>query len=163
MMRNCQDQSIPADARIEACTALIHSNLMSHKMLGVIYAIRANAYEAKPDNALAVQDYTRAIELMPEFPEAFANRASLLEQMEKGKEAAADFERAGLIHLKHDDCAHALPELDRAVSDDPQRSMALYARGICQKHLGKESAAEEDMRAAAALDPDVEKHFAALQ
>lgn len=163
MMSNCQNQNIPADARVEACTALIHSNLMSHKMLGVIYAIRANAYAAKPDNALAIQDYGSAIELMPEFPEAFANRASLLEQMEKGKDAAADFERAGLIHLKHGDCAHALPELERAVSDDPQRSMALYARGVCQKQLGKESAAEEDMKAAAALDPDVEKHFAALQ
>jgi tetratricopeptide (TPR) repeat protein len=163
MMHNCQDQNIPADARIEACTALIHSNLMSHKMLGVVYAIRANAYAAKPDNALAIQDYGSAIELMPEFPEAFANRASLLEQMETGKEAAADFERAGLIHLKHGDCAHAVPELDRAVSDDPQLSMALYARGVCHKQLGKEAAAEEDMRAAAALDPDVEKHFAALQ
>jgi tetratricopeptide (TPR) repeat protein len=163
MLHNCQDQNMPADARIEACTALIHSNLLSHKMLGAIYAIRANAYAAKPDNALAIEDYAKAIELMPEFPEAFANRANLLEQMEKGKDAAADYERAGLIRLKHGDCAHALPELDRALSDDPQRSIALYARGVCQKQLGKEAGAEEDMKAAAALDPDVEKHFAAQQ
>src|SRR5579863_381403 len=72
---NCQNSEITPQTRIEACSELIHSNLVSHRMLARFYFLRAVAYEAALEFGLAVQDYSKAIELDPNFPEAVANRA----------------------------------------------------------------------------------------
>jgi Tfp pilus assembly protein PilF len=154
-LRNCQNRELDADTRIAACSTLIHANLVGHRILGVFYTIRAGAYGDKPDFALAMQDYDKAIELIPDLPEAHANRANLFERLGKPGDAASDYEQAGMIRERQGDCAKAVDEFSAALRDDATRTLSLYARGVCKSHNGDNPAGQADMTAALAADPDI--------
>lgn len=79
-LHNCQNPDVAPESRIEACSALIHSNLLPHPVLARLYNNRAVAYEAAQDFDRALQDYNKALELAPDFSEAQTNRARLMEQ-----------------------------------------------------------------------------------
>lgn len=76
-LANCQNSDIAPEARIEACSALVHSNLVSHRMLARFHFLRAVAYQTAKKFDLALQDYSKAIELDPNFPEAVTNFSQL--------------------------------------------------------------------------------------
>jgi tetratricopeptide (TPR) repeat protein len=80
VLHNCENDKLGPDARISACTQVIHSNLLSAGVLTAIYNNRGTAYEAKGDQESAMQDYSKALELKPDNPEALANRARLSDQ-----------------------------------------------------------------------------------
>ena len=77
---NCQNADVTPENRIEACSEIIHSNLVSHHFLARFFYNRAIAYEAVNDFDHARQDYDKAVELDPNFAEAQTNRSRLMEQ-----------------------------------------------------------------------------------
>jgi lipoprotein NlpI len=77
VLNNCQNADLDPEARIEACSELIHANIVSHRVLASLYNTRGVAYEAKHDIVHAIQDYAKALDLKPDFPEAQANLARL--------------------------------------------------------------------------------------
>ncbi|HLY04217.1 MAG TPA: tetratricopeptide repeat protein [Rhizomicrobium sp.] len=76
-VHNCQNSDLAPEARIEACTQIIHANLASHGILAAFYYNRAVAYEAARDSDHAKQDYEKALDLKPDFAEAKENLARL--------------------------------------------------------------------------------------
>jgi tetratricopeptide (TPR) repeat protein len=86
-LHNCQDETVAPGARVDACTAFIHANLVSHPLLANIYAHRALAYEAEGDHA--IQDYDKALELKPDYEEAKTNRDRLAELKQQAQPPAA--------------------------------------------------------------------------
>ncbi len=103
------------------------------------------------DNAEAIDDYTRAIELDPSHLEAYLRRGTFAYRVLKRYEASlADFDRA--IELKPD-CAYAylhrgivkchllkfeeaVPDFDRAIELDPNDERAYLNRGKNRHMLG---------------------------
>ncbi len=77
---NCQNPEVAPESRIEACSQLIHSNLVGHRFLARFYFSRAIAYEAAQQSDRALQDYDKALELDPNFTEAQANRSRLKQE-----------------------------------------------------------------------------------
>jgi len=76
-VRNCQNPDLAPEARIEACSQVIHTNLVSHGVLAAFYYNRGVAYEAVHDLDHARQDYDKAVELKPDFAQAQASMARL--------------------------------------------------------------------------------------
>ena len=79
-VHNCQNPDLAPESRIEACSQVIHTNLLSHGILAAVYNDRGLAHENAHDIAHARQDYDKALELKPDFAQAQANRARLAEQ-----------------------------------------------------------------------------------
>jgi tetratricopeptide (TPR) repeat protein len=88
-IHNCQNADIAPESRIEACSEVIRTNLASHDLLARFYYNRAAAYEAANDFDHASQDYDKALQLKPDFAEAQANRARLVEQHPASSSAVA--------------------------------------------------------------------------
>jgi tetratricopeptide (TPR) repeat protein len=103
------------------------------------------------DNAEAIDDYTRAIDLNPSYLDAYLRRGTFAYRVLKRYEASlADFDRA--IELKPD-CAYAylhrgivkchllrfeaaIPDFDRAIELDPNDERAYLNRGKNRHMLG---------------------------
>lgn len=135
-LHNCQTVGVDPDTRIEACTQLIHGNLVSHGILTAFYTIRANAYFEKGDLDHALEDYNKALELKPDFPEALVNRGKVL--------------------LKKGDCAVAIQDFDHAIALRPADQQAWQDRGVCKTRLGDASGAASDLAQAKALGAKAE-------
>jgi hypothetical protein len=91
------------------------------------------ALAAAGRGAEAVRAYGRAIDLAPDYAEAYNNRGNLLGREGRDREA--------------------LQDLDRAVALGP-RAEAYNNRGIVRAHLGDHASAVEDFDRAIALKPD---------
>ena len=97
-VNNCQADGIDPDARIEACSELIHSNLATSHFLAAFYLNRGIAYEVKRDLDDAKKDFDKALELKPDYQDALVTRADLLDKM--GDHAAAQADTARAEELK---------------------------------------------------------------
>jgi tetratricopeptide (TPR) repeat protein len=157
VLNNCQNRQLDPKLRIDACTTLIHGNLVSHKLLAALYGIRGEAYFEAGDRENALADYSKAIELGP-FPEAYAGRAELLEQEGKTGEADQDRERAGFYYLTKGDCDAALSNYNAALGRDSKIAAALYGRGLCEAQKDP-AASAADLSAARALDSGIESKY----
>lgn len=83
VVHNCQDQTVDADARIAACSQMIHSGLASSGVLCAFHFFRSLAYEAKGDLDDAIRDNDKALELKPDYANALANRTSLQSKVQQ--------------------------------------------------------------------------------
>jgi tetratricopeptide (TPR) repeat protein len=81
------DPRVRADAKVAACTALIDSGSRSTETLAGALQTRCWAYEEKNERDAAIRDCDRAIELKPDFVDAYSSRATVY--LNKG-----DFDRA---------------------------------------------------------------------
>ena len=135
---------------------------------------RGFAYFAQAEYQKAIDDYTRAIALDPDFGLAYNNRA--LARAVLGKDlpqALADCDMAlkllpgnlevrdtrGFIYLKLGDPALALNEYNLALERDPNRTTALFGSGLAKIRMGDIKAGEGDQAAARTLDPEIDKQF----
>jgi tetratricopeptide (TPR) repeat protein len=84
---------------------------------------------------LALKDCNRAIALSPKLAQAFHSR--------------------GLVYLRLKDLQQSLHDYNQAVRLWPGFSAALYGRGLVEARLGQRTAAQRDIAAALASDPDV--------
>ena len=102
-------------------------------LLGALWN-RALLFIKQGKNTDALSDYNRAIELVPNSPEAYVNRGGLLKIMELYEAALMDF--------------------NKAIELNPGVSEAYFNRGTLLNKLGKNEDALSDFNKAIKLDPD---------
>ena len=128
---------------------------------------QAHLRQNQDDDALA--SFGRAIEIDPEFPDAYGNRATLLSEMGRSAEALADFDHALKLRPNNaeDHCnrATALTDLDRldealagfsrAIALMPGMAPAYFNRAEVLVRLGRPAEALRDCDQAITLYPEL--------
>jgi tetratricopeptide (TPR) repeat protein len=122
----------------------------------------------------AILDYNAAIVLDPTMGLAYNNRC--LTQAIAGQDlvrALSDCDTAlklmpinpdvretrGFIYLKLGDPVIAIREYEAVLQVDPNRTLALYGRGLARISIGQTKEGEADRAAARILDPSIDKQF----
>jgi formylglycine-generating enzyme required for sulfatase activity/lipoprotein NlpI len=82
----------------------------------------------------AIERFSQAIELDPNFAQAYSDR--------------------GVAHSNIDDLELAILDFDQAIEIDPNYADAYYNRGLCHKRMGHYDEAIEDYSRAIELEPD---------
>lgn len=170
VLANCQNPKIRSDIRIDACNALIHSNLVNGKMLTAFYALRAQAYYAAKDDKLALQDYDEALIRYPDFPAALVSRAKIYMNGRNYNMAAADYDhalriepddsyalvgRCGLRLAEGKDLEDALNDCNAAVKHKPEDAHMRAARGRVHLALDHCADAKTDFDFAVKAEPSL--------
>lgn len=177
VLHNCQNLKIRSDIRIDACNALIHSNLVNHKMLGAFYALRAQTYIAAKDDERAMQDYDKALQLFPDFPQALVSRGTLFARAGQHERALADYDHAIRVAPKdayawrsrckerlilNKDIDGALADCNEAVRLKSGYAEGLVLRGAVYVTLGRCTEAKADFDAAVKADPSQAQEMSRL-
>lgn len=87
-------QEDDADRKIQGCTAAIGSGKWSGPDLAWAYSNRGLGYRRQGRLQNALDDYNEAIRLRPNYPDAYGNRAYLLDLLGVHDQAIADWETA---------------------------------------------------------------------
>src|SRR6185436_20163955 len=90
----CAGASVVPSVRIEACSAAIAAGAETSEELARWYYQRGNGYYEKRQRREAIADYTRAIELKPNYHQALHNRANLHRALGEYDRAIADYDAA---------------------------------------------------------------------
>jgi tetratricopeptide (TPR) repeat protein len=137
--------------RIAGCTAIIESDASSPTDKSQAYAMRALALSLKQQYGEAIEDYDRAIAIMPNFAVALNNRAWAYYKWGRGAQGLADVEKSLLLNplSEHtwDTRAHirqvignhagAFADYERAVDIGGERMIKLYQCGLAAQGLYK--------------------------
>lgn len=134
----------------------------------ILYFYKGIVLQSLDDSASALTAFDRALDLNPDFAEAYLDRGLVQTSLGDMDAAVADFDRA--IDLKpdlpeayynrgtaygqmgrHDD---ALADLTEALRQRPDYANALHNRGLTYIYLGQYEAAIADFDAVLALEPD---------
>ena len=155
------------DTRIAGCTALIKTRQDTNENLSIIYNNRGNAYNRKGDHDHAIQDFSEAIRLNPNYG-YYRNRG--IDYYEKGdyERAIQDFNEA--IHLSPNDTFAYVSrgdaysnkrDYDRAIQDfneairlNPNYERAYYGRGLAYNMKDDYDRAIPDFNEAIRLNPN---------
>ena len=142
------------------------------------YLDEGNVYFNVGQYSLAVERYSRAIELDETLTAAYYNRANARTRAGEFDGALADYDRAlnlapndadalnnrGMLHLYRQNYAAALRDFNAALAEDPGDTTVMVNRGLAHLHGGDPMRAVEDFREAASLDPgDAAAHYGAAQ
>jgi tetratricopeptide (TPR) repeat protein len=141
-------------------------------LLGETYAYRGLVHADLGEFDSAVSDYTKGIQLQPEFDAAYNNRGTAYSEMGDYKSAIADFTKAIQINpeyvnaymnrgytydgLKEFDLAIA--DFDKVLSLNPKdrRAEVYHARAISYANKGDRELAIADFRRALQIDPSMQ-------
>ena len=114
----------------------------------------------------AISDLDRAIQLNPQFAEAYLLRGVVQNDNNNPREASGDFDRVlqlnpnltsaalanrGIAKYKLGDRSNALADFNRAISLDRDVPKAYYYRGLLKVDSGDKQGAIVDLQAAAKL------------
>ncbi|MBI1213884.1 MAG: tetratricopeptide repeat protein [Alphaproteobacteria bacterium] len=125
-------QGLTPDQWIAACSAVLGGSRAKMDRAIAFYN-RARAHRAKGDNAGALADYTRAIEILPDFAIAYQNR--------------------GVVYNAMGDRQRAIADYSRAIALQPKLAVAYNNRGVALSASGNAQAAIQDFTKAIALEP----------
>jgi tetratricopeptide (TPR) repeat protein len=75
-------------------------------------------------------------------------------------EAASFLDSRGFVHFRLGDFRAAIADYDKAIRLRPKSPHSLYIRGLAKKALGEIADGNDDVRAARAITPEIEKEFA---
>jgi tetratricopeptide (TPR) repeat protein len=131
------------DASIFDCTALIDARGDPAKNIARTYYNRGNAYVEKEIYGHAISDLSKAIELDPEYVEAYRMR--------------------GLIRGHMGDYAQAISDFDKALKISPDDAQTYLSRGVVYEAQGEKRKAAQDYRKILFLIPGHELATEALQ
>jgi tetratricopeptide (TPR) repeat protein len=158
------------DHQIAGCTAAIQSGKEPARNLAVAFNNRANAYVAKRDYERAIQDYSFAIKLFPDYAEALYNRGLAYDAKERFDLAVEDFDQvialipsaADAYNGRCSSRAHAGKQLQAALADcnaalamRPGHPASLDARCFVHYRMGGYDEALADCDGALAADPNM--------
>ncbi len=112
----------------------------------------------------AVQDFTEAIQFLPDFPMAYYHRGLALMDLKRTKDALADFDAAikfkeeadyyaarGRAQFELENDSDALDDLNRAIDLDSKQPEFYHDRGIVQYYLSDDKNALQDLNQAATM------------
>lgn len=135
--RDCT-QSTDPKVVIPACDRMIPASEgdTPHNR-AVLFYDRGNAYKDTKRFDQALADYSKAIEIQPDYGHAYLNRAFVHANLNQAKEAAAD---AG-----------------KSIELDPKERRGFVIRGYSYRALGRNDDAIADFTSALALDADDSK------
>jgi tetratricopeptide (TPR) repeat protein len=173
--KQCGRAELPT--AIAACTRLIDGGSLVGEPLAATYVGRARAYAVRRDYQSAINDLSKAIEIEPNFAEAYFNRGLAHRRLGQNEEAITDYTKA--IQLSPDNASvlnnrawtylqignleKALPDVERAIQIDPEFSAAYDTRGEIMERLGRREQAIADYRRALQLNPNSESSRMGLQ
>ena len=133
----------------------------------VIHSIRGLAYGKLGEQRRAISDYNRAVEINPNYSEAYNNRGIAYGKLGDQRQAIPDFDRAiaidpksaevynnrGVTYDKLGDHRRAIADYDRAVEINPEYPEAYNNRGGAYGALGDQRRAIADYDRAIGLSP----------
>jgi len=133
----------------------------SYNNRGIAYA-KLNKYEQ------AIEDFSKAIELDPDFAEAYNNRGLSYAELNEHEQAIKDYDKAielnpnyavaynnrGNAYAKLNKYKQAIEDYDRAIKLNPALAGAYNNRGIAYAKLNKYERAIKDYGKAIELNPD---------
>lgn len=137
-----------------------------------------NVYFNVGQYALAIERYTKAIEVAPDLVAAHYNRANARTRSGDYEAALDDYNEAlqlqpadpdalnnrGMLHLYRGNYAAALDDFDAALRSDPADTTVMVNRGLAHLHSGDAAAALVDFQEAVAMDDsDSAAHYGAAQ
>ncbi len=120
-----------SDAGIAACNRAIASGQYKGRNLGFIYLNRGQTYYDRSDYDRAAADFTRAIEVDPNYPMGYGNRANAYAMKGEDDRAIASY--------------------DQAIRLDPNYTAAYTGRGLIYERKGNIEQARRDYNAALAV------------
>jgi len=143
----------------------MHREVYKLFFAGVMYR-RAGKYEE------AIDRYTKAIDLKPNFSQAFNNRGVVYYNMRKNGKAMADYDKAielnpnfgkaynnrGLVYARNEKYGLAIDEYDKAIERKSDYAEAYNNRSDSWKALGDYKKAREDLEAALRLAKKQDHH-----
>lgn len=154
---------LSSELSIRACSAIIEAGRKAVEQLAAAYNNRGLAHRSNGQLDQAIEDYSEAIRLKPDYYVAIGNRGVAL--MSKGEldRAIGDFTRT--IELKPDylaayynramalgrkgDVARAIADYDVVLKADPKNPKLLRERGALRARNGDQAEAEADFGRAA--------------
>ena len=130
------------------------------------YNSRGNGRQAKGDLDGAIADFTKAIEINPDYAIAYNNRGQALRAKGDLAGAIADFSTAieltpnfaaafanrGAAKRANHDLEGAIADCTKAIGLDPQSASAYSNRGYARKASGDTAGAAADLKKAAQLE-----------
>ncbi len=154
---------------------MCYENVFRHAGIdGDLLAARGLLLERRYDRKAALEEYGRAIEFDPGCFLARINRANLLLEREKAKEALVDATQAMLLSprapagyilcslalVKTGDLPGAFLRCNQAIELDPGNGSCFNCRAVLRSYLEDWKGAEEDTTRAIVLDPKL--HYARI-
>src|SRR6185437_15416602 len=130
----CANDSDDPDLKIGGCTAIIQSGQETNENLAAAFYDRGGAYDDKDQVDRAIQDYSQAIQLRPDYAHALRNRGR-------------DYGRTG-------DYGRAIADFDHAIQADPSYVDAYENRGYAYYFEGQYDRAIRDENQALRLSPN---------
>ena len=151
----------------------IHGDVYTHFYRGVAYGNRGDEAtdikEKQKEYKEAINHYTKAIKLKPDFPEAYYNRGNVYAEKGDFDSAIKDFDTAiqlkpdhaaaynnrGLTYKEKGDFDTAIKDYDTAIQLMPDLIEAYNNRGIVYNSKGDFDTAIKDFDTAIQLKPDL--------
>ena len=161
----CNGPDTKPDEGIAACTRQIESGRLEGHDLAISYYNRGIFWYDKDESDKAIADYTKAIELSPDYASAFNNRGNAYAAKGDLDRAIADYDRAieidakdpfrwnnrGLAWKRKGDFDRAIADFDQAIRADPGYTAAYTNRGQTFEDKGDAERAKAEYRAALAV------------
>ncbi len=139
-----------------------------YPLIAQIYLERGNTHAQSGNLEQAIADYSRAIELAPDFVDAYNNRGFAYARAGNLEKAFADYGQAielnpgyalvylnrGSAYAESGDLERAIADYDRAIELDPGYALAHFNRGLVHAKTGSLEQAIQDYDRAIELEPD---------
>ena len=150
----------------------IHGDVYAHFCRGIAYRNRGDEVtdikEKQKEYKEAINHYTKAIKLKPDFPEPYYNRGNAYSEIGALDLAIKDFNMAlalnlndfesynnrGTVYAKKGDFDTAIKDYDTAIRFKPDYAGAYNNRGFLYNSKGDFDTAIKDYRKAIELDPN---------
>ena len=127
-----------------------------------------NQYIEQDNFDLAIEEFTQAIQLNPNYTEAYFNRGKCYGKQGSYESALKDFDKAiqldpdytqayykrGYCYYEEKNYESALKDFDKAIQLDPDYTQAYYKRGYCYYEEKNYESALKDFDKAIQSDPD---------
>jgi tetratricopeptide (TPR) repeat protein len=165
-LRQCREEP---DARLAyaACSRALADPQLAGRARAQLHHNRGVALSEAGRHGAAIADFTRAIDLWPEYHTAWNQRGRAHRTLRDYDAAIADFGEAhrlkpdhrrylsnrGLAFKLKGDYRRALADYDAALRLDPDDDVILHNRGVLHRDLKNYAAAVADLERSLALDP----------
>ncbi len=159
-----QESVTAADALLKT---LVFEPSFPSELLAHIYRKRGFAYKRLKAYKRAIEDYDRAIGLLPDYARAYASRGSAYRSLKDYKRAIADYNRAlelwpnyiwvyagrGRTYSHMKEYEQSIQDLNYAIEIEPDYSWAYFARGFTHLWAKNVAQARNDFIRSIELNP----------